>query len=419
MFVWASLFLLYLTFFSHFSFASLDTQIQTQLFQYATDSNPTFYFKGKSILESDSFLIQVHTYDESGSKGAWSFDLDPIRYTLSLSDDKKDFLWLGREQPLNLTREHPVEPFTALGTLWPQNQLEALNPRVSGWIGLGVVKTLSENFKFNFAYSPLFLPTFGPSLGFTERGEINPSRFARLPPDQAIIGGVHLPIRYQLKVGQLSELLLQHQVFTSLSTDTSFMNADVFAYTAPKPDPVPLTSGRVDVRSPSYVNAQAQIQVQFPREYWAGTRFYFKEIFLKPALEWVQNLKDTSLHTVSLTHYFNSPLVNPYQINKVGSGAFGLLTHLQTANESARYSDLLVFLKIPLSITENLSLMSYIQATLLASKQGFYLSEEFEYAFTPFLSALASVHVLSGQDGSYFGDWRQEDFYGSGLKWKF
>ncbi len=404
-------------FISSISFATIESAIQTQFYQYASDTSPTFYLSEKTIFETRNFLTEFHAYDESGPKGAWSVDLDPLRYNLKLDGAGNDYVWLGREHPLNLTRSQQVEPFTAVGSIWVQNQLDALNPRVSGWVGLGLIKTITPGWKVNFAYSPLFLPTFGPSLGFTNQGDLNPSRFARLPPSQVETGGVTVPIRYQLQVGQLSQLLLQHQVFLAVANNTSAIDAEIFAYTAPVPNPVPLANANLAVGADT-VNAQVQIQPQFPREYWSGARIQFKELLFQPALELAQNLKTTNYRIISLTNYFDLPQLNPFVIKKPAKAAFGFLTHIGETFTDPQYSDCLAFIRLPFELTNEMTFRTMLQATLLNMRQGFFWSNELEYSFSTSFSILAAINILSGQDNSYFGDWRQEDSYAMGVKYK-
>ena len=122
--------------------AAIEDDLQLEVFKYASERAPTFYLSNSTPYYSNEFLGQMNLYFESGAKGAWSVDPDPVRVHLFLDDTKRNFFWIGREHPLNLTRTQPVEPTSALGNIWAQNQLDALNPRVSGWIGLGLLKSL-------------------------------------------------------------------------------------------------------------------------------------------------------------------------------------------------------------------------------------------------------------------------------------
>lgn len=398
------------------SYASFQEELQTKVFQYASENQPTFFLDSRSVFQTERFLTRINTYYESGTKGTWSVDPDPLRFDLYLSDSERNYLWFGREHPLNLTRSSPVEPTDALGTIWAQNKLNALNPRVSGWIGLGLHMKLDTEWTLIFAYSPIFLPSFGPSLGFSDSGDLNPARFARLPPANVNTGGAVLPIRYQLELGQISQLLLRPQYFAGIAHDEDMLYTDAYFYSAPRPDPIPLTTATLSV-TPSVVNAKVEIEPQFPREYWMGMRAQFKEVLFQPAIEATQGLHDWNYHYLSISGYFGAPQINPNVVPHTTRASFGLLTHLQQQFEDPQFSDLMVFLKLPLDLTNELSFRSLIQATLLQAKRSLYWMSEFEYAFSKSFSALATLRILSGENYSYFGDWRSEDSGSIGLRW--
>jgi len=397
-------------------FAAIEGELQTQLFKYAPDHSPTFYLSDKTIFSTGDFLGQANIYLETGPQGSWSFDPDPIRFSFYLDDHKQSLIFLGRDHPLNFTRGFAVEPYTALGSIWAQNQLEALNPRVSGWIGAGIVQALSPSLKLTAMYSPLFLPTFGPSLGFTDRGELNPARFTRLPPENATTGGVTVPIRYQIQINQLADLLLQHQAFLGLNFNNPDVNFDVYAYTAPDPNVVPLTNAKLAVNADT-VNAKVTIDPQFPREYWSGMRLFFKKLPFTPALEFVQSLIDYPTHIVSLTGYFDTSEFNPFVAKHQARSAFGVLSHFQRQFADPNLSDCLLFVKIPIAITDSLTYENLLETTMLSMRQSFYWLNQLEYEFHQGFSALVAIRILTGQDHSYFGDWRDQDSFSSGVKW--
>ncbi|MBU6154338.1 MAG: hypothetical protein KGP28_08570 [Bdellovibrionales bacterium] len=395
--------------------ASFRNDLGAHIFQYASEKAPTLYLSNKSIIETQSFLTKAELYFESGPRGAWTLDPDPIRYHFFLDDQKRTRVWAGRDHPLHLLEDRWIEPTSALGSVWVQNQLDALNPRVNGWVGAGVVHSFDENWKLVFTYSPLFLPTFGPSLGFSERGDLNPARFARLPPESVVTGGVALPIRYQLQVGQLSELLLRHQVFLGSSFSNQSTSLDFFAFTAPRPSAVPLTDATLAVGQTS-VNANVRINPQFPREYWSGVRIQRKDIEFKPSLELLQNLEDYSHHLISLTGYFRAPSLAPGVTNLSPRASFGILTHLQKQFEAPQFSDLLLFLRVPFELTARLISRTILQSTLLPSKRSLYLMNELEYSIQTDFSILAALRVLAGEDASYFGAWRNQSSVSIGVK---
>jgi hypothetical protein len=401
-----------------FSFASFNDDLQIQIFKYASDTHSVFSLTNTADFTSESFLSRTNIFVEGGPQGAWSFDPDPVRFNFKLNSKGSDFIWLGREQPLNLVRAEQVEFTSALGSIWAQNQLDALNPRVSGWIGTGFVKSLDEksNWKIFGAYSPVFLPSFGPSLGFTDRGELNPSRFARLPPGMVITNGVTVPIRYRLQMDQLSQLVFQQQAMVGLSSDSEDFNFDVYGFTAPHPDPVARTDSKLAVGEDA-VNARVDVNPQFPRESWAGARLQSKKMAFQPAVELLQKLNELSVHVASVTGYFDTVQLNPFVLKRASKASFGLVSHFQKMFEAPAQSDFLVFLKFPVDLTDNLILRTLVQSTLLNGKTSFYWMNELEYAVTRTFSITGAIRILTGEDNSYFGDWRNQDSFSGGLKW--
>ncbi len=395
--------------------ASFRNDLGTYIFQYASEKAPTLYLSNKSIFETQSFLAKTELYFESGPRGSWTLDPDPVRYHAFWDEEKRTKVWVGRDHPLHLLEDHWIEPTSALGNIWVQNQLDALNPRVNGWIGGGLVHAFDVHWKMVFAYSPLFLPTFGPSLGFSERGDLNPARFARLPPESVVTGGVTLPIRYQLRLNQLSELLLRHQVFLGTSFSNESVTVDTFAFTAPRPNAAALTDATLAVGQNS-VNANVSISPQFPREYWGGIRVQKKDLLFKPAFEFVQNLEDYPNHQVSLTGYFKGPSIPSGVSNLSPRASFGILTHFQKKFEAPQFSDFLLFLRVPVELTTKLVSRTLVQTTLLPSRRSLYWMNELEYLIKTDFSILAALRVLAGEDASYFGAWRNQSSLSIGVK---
>jgi hypothetical protein len=397
------------------SFGSIRDDLGAHIFQYASEKAPTFYLSNKAIFETKSFLTKAELYFESGPRGAWTLDPDPIRYHFHLDENKKTRIWAGRDHPLHLLEDRWIEPTSALGSIWVQNQLDALNPRVNGWVGAGLVHSFDENWKMVFTYSPLFLPTFGPSLGFSDRGDLNPARFARLPPESVVTSGVNIPIRYQLRLGQLSELLFRHQVFLGASRTNDTATLDAFAFTAPRPNAVPLTDATLAVGQ-NTVNANVSINPQFPREYWGGVRYQRKDLMFTPALEFLQNLEAYENHLVSLTGYFKAPSLPSGFTNLSPRASFGILTHFQKQFEAPQFSDLMLFLRVPFELTQKLVSRTILQTTLMPSRRSLYWMNEFEYSIKTDFSLLAALRVLAGEDSSYFGAWRNLGSVSIGVK---
>jgi hypothetical protein len=388
------------------SFALIHEELQTQILQYATDSTPTLFFNGSTQIETSRFQTKIYTYGETGTKGSWSLDPDPLRFDFHFSETQKSLMWLGREQPLNLVRSEKVEATDAVGTVWTQNQLYALQPRVSGWMSIGLHQPISTQTTLIVAYSPLFIPTLGPSLGFSQEGDIHPQRYSRLPPSTVNTGGVNLPIQYQLDLGQIRDLVLQPQFFAGIAHHSSIISMDASFFSAPRPNAVPLTSAKLAVK-PNAVTAKVEIEPQFPSEQWTAFRMQFKNLSFKPSIEWVQGLHDWSQQYVS----FSGTSSGPHPIR------FGFLSHLNSVSDEPRFSDALAFVRIPWRISDPLEWRNGLQTTLLSSRQSMYWLSELEYFFRNGFSILATTRLLAGDNYSWFGDWRAEDSAGIGMRW--
>jgi len=388
--------------------ASIHEDLQTQIYQYASEKNPVLNLSSKTTIKNDHFVTKVITYLESGKRGTWSVDADPLRYDFRYDEEANNFFWLGREHPLNLTRIDPVQVTDAVGNIWAQNQLNALNPRVIGWFSTGIHQHLTSDLVVLAAYSPLFLPTFGPSLGFSDTGgELNPVRYARLPPASVNTGGVLLPIRYQLQLGQIKDLVLQNQFFSGLTYNNGDLYLEATYFSAPRPNAVPLTQSSLQI-TPSLVYANVQIDPQFPREHWTTYRAQLLNVAFEPAVEYVQGLHNQNQRYLSVSGNLRTA---PSQ-----KANFGILTSFNKNPEDPEFSDLLAFVFLPLQFTDSLSLNSMIRSTLLRTRQSIFTMFELQYALSKSLSLLSSIRVLAGENYSYFGDWRAEDSFTFGMR---
>jgi hypothetical protein len=390
------------------SFASFENEVQTQFFQYATEAQPTFYWNGRTRIESGKFQTTIHSYSETSGKGSWSVDPDPLRFDFHLAEKRKSIFWIGRDHPLNLVRNVRIKATDAIGTVWSQNQLNALEPRVAGWLGFGLHHRITEQTGIILAYSPFFIPTLSPSLGFNESGDLNPKRYSRLPPSDVNTGGAILPIRYQLELGQIRDLVLQSQFLVGLANETESTAFDATWFSAPRPNAVPLTSAKLAVTQTA-VTAKVEIEPQFPREQWSSFRVQLKKIPFRPSFEWVQGLQDWTQQYASFTG--SHPLTPSTSIE------FGLLTHTGNTSEDPRFSDMLVFVRLPWTITDRFVFRNLIQSTLLTGKKSIYWLSELEIKIQNQWSTLINARMLSGDDYSWFGDWRAEDSAGIGVRW--
>ena len=387
--------------------AAWEDELTSHQIQYASEDSPTIQITNKTLFESPHLQIRSKIFFESGPRGNWTLDPDPVRFHFLRGKTGEDEIWIGRDHPLRTLHGPDTEPFSAIGAIWAQNQVDALNPRVSGWVGAGMNHSLDGHWGVRLAYSPIFIPDLSPRLGFSDWGNLNPARFARVPPSTVETGGVSLPIRYQLRLNQLSEVVFRHQAFSGIDFDSKAFHLDLYYYTAPKPDPVPLTDSKIAVDG-SNVNAHVAIMPQFPREHWTGLRAQMKDWILSPTLEFAQNLEDSTLHFVSISGSIGNPHSTPPSL--------GFLARPFKSSDPPSLSDLLFFFRLPLILTRHLAARLLIESTLFPARRSLYWVQDLEYALQGGFSGLLSMKVLAGEDGSYFGEWRNESSLSLGLR---
>ncbi|MEK6578326.1 MAG: hypothetical protein AABZ55_03790, partial [Bdellovibrionota bacterium] len=140
----------------------------------------------KALLEDERIPVRelhVKMFYESGPTGDKSFDLDSSAIRFNLSQDPnqntKGHFWFGRVHPFLEGRpSETLSQTEAIGSNWVQNQSDALDPSISGWIGGGLrAKNEETGFGFTLAYSPLFLPSFGPRVTLDEIKAPQAARF--------------------------------------------------------------------------------------------------------------------------------------------------------------------------------------------------------------------------------------------------
>jgi hypothetical protein len=393
------------------SIAAFQEDLRTQFFQYATETNATLNLNSTTTIKTDHFISKFIGYVETGKRGTWNIDADPLRYDFHYDEEKNNFIWLGREHPLNLTRNDPVQVTDAIGNIWAQNQINALNPRVVGWFSTGILQHLNPNLVVVGAFSPLFIPTFGPSLGFNDSGDLQPVRYARLPPASVNTGGVLLPIRYQLELGQIKDLLLRNQYFAGIVYKNENVYLEATYFSAPRPNAVPITQSALQI-TPQVVYAKVQIDPQFPREHWSTYRAQLLNVPLQPAVEFVYGIKSGQQQNHDQYLSLSGNLSTGFR----QKASFGLLTSFQKNPEDPEFSDLLAFAYLPFHITDSWSLNTLVRSTLLNTRQSIYSMLELQYDLNQNLSLLSSIRVLSGKNYSYFGDWRSEDSFTLGMR---
>jgi hypothetical protein len=181
---------------------------------------------------SARFTTDFRGFHEAGPAGDWSVDFPQL---YGRAADPTEF-WLGRRLPWASSRDG-VELMPAWSSArsqaWVQNQSDVFDPRAVGWVGAGVLHPLGDGTTLSVAYSPLFLPHFGPSVRLSQDLAAEASRYGRLPPQQVRIGEAVFPIRYRIDTGDLRSILLQQQAYAELKRG----EFSLVGWSAPNPEP--------------------------------------------------------------------------------------------------------------------------------------------------------------------------------------
>lgn len=421
------------------------SQLELGALQFANEASPASrgFLEGQLFSEDSDFHRTLagwgffETPSLSGTtQGSWGGDLDPVFM-------RKQFLHstaltLGRFQPaLPLRGEKTQAPGlrlshrSAVGANWGQNQMDALFPRVTGWVGAGVSHRFGSGVFVQAAYSPLFIPTLGPQLDLSRDTSPQGSRYTRLPPQRVQIGEAVLPLRYEVDAGDLSEILFQHQAFASVGVDYPGFFLQALAWSAPSPDPELDVEGRLRVgeaASPSDTSGSdtsgsgtsgsasenpADVLVvakpTFPRRHYAALRAHFGTGWFAPEVSWVQELTQ-GISTFSLAlhsrWWIGGAEVHP---------AFGWLHRFGVKPsgpvQSADYADRLGWLSIALQ-------WGKFRPQVVWEKHfthpGQWFRMRVDYLLDENFALFSSLSLLTGGDQSYYGAWRSLDSFGVG-----
>lgn len=362
--------------------------------------------------------LHFYSFFESGTGGDRSIDLDRTVLRVSMFD--QSHLWIGRTHPL-LEATHGDTPtyLDAIGTNWAQNQSDALSPRVTGWVGVGGhLEDSKRSFSITTAFSPIFLPSFGPRLQLSEDSAAQGSRFSRLPPQYVEQGNALLPLRYKLDVGSIKSIIFQPQAFISAGYSNSDMRADVMDWTAPNPSPevdtdfalVTHTSGLV---SDDSADVMVDAHPKFHRQHFTGVRYSAFGIFGKPLLagtyEWFRKEVTASIQ-FTLIDFVTLGYLNRWTPNASNASSATTL--------SPSFANQLVWTEISTRFYHDLVTPSlHIEEHLASNNRGRMFRPKITYSVTSNLSIFALAEVIRGQDRSYFGEWRSLGSAAMGVNW--
>ena len=250
------------------------------------------------------FFLSTHLQFEAIGKNGINFDLDRLGY---LSRESWGTVTVGRVHPWEL-EELPVQenglpnPSQKLGpwSLHGQTQSQNLglelgfpmqtneigafrSPFLAGWVGvhIHVPESATIPISFSASASPLFIPTIGGQVRFSEDESTQTGRFGRTPPEKIEVSGTDLPLYYRLNTDHIwDDILLQPQFMiqashhsTSSAIEGAFRSARWSSHfwisRAPQPDPAAKASGTIRV-SGDEITALAEITPSFPQRWTFG-----------------------------------------------------------------------------------------------------------------------------------------------------
>lgn len=352
------------------------------------------------------------SFYETGEFGDKSLDVD--RTLVRFAVPKKSYFWLGRAHPHEerfglASNAEEVNYQSALGSLWVQNQANALQPRVSGWLGAGWSGQVL-GMSMTAVLAPVFLPTFGPRLNLSESATAHGARFAHLPPQHIVLGDAFLPVRYRVNTGDLSEIILQSQTYLSLGRQTEWGSFSIFGWSAPDPNPQLDTSGMVKVSDAS-VNVLVEAIPKFPRRNHVGFEWFNSKASFQSILD-----PDRRQMTLSWSVRPWSPLrvgfLHDFSLNE---NAVSSTTPGVSSPVYARY---LAWARIEGSFFKNHFHPSLrVEQHLGEGEQGYWVMPQILYTPEENLSVFAKMNILAGSNSSYFGQWRALDSVNAGVQY--
>jgi hypothetical protein len=346
--------------------------------------------------------LRLLGFFESGHHGQTSIDLDPV--VLRFTTLKDSHLWVGRAHPAGEAfRLKAIDRASALGANWTQNQHDALEPRVSGWIGAGFRQAIpSTRLSVTASFSPIFLPSFGPSLELSPDDDATGSRFTKLPPARVRISEkVLLPIRYDLQTGDLREIVRQDQVFVSTGYEHPWVQTSLFGWSAPKPDPVIAHFEKLRIVRESDADVIVTAKPSFPRQTFWGMRVASRDLLLSPEVElaWETQSRQTTV----------SAALQPLERWRLGAlNRFG--------ERDPTYARTLIWTEASSGIYKSLSGGLRYEQHLLHDYEGGWVKPTLLYQANRNFEVFATADVIAGQDGSYFGNWRALDSFAMGAR---
>lgn len=374
--------------------------------QFSREISPTWDVSAQIQTEGAHGRVDAFAFAEPGPAGQWGLDAPEIYYRLGTEDMAA---LIGRARPLEQGIVRPSHPLTAWGSAWVQNQTRPLDPVTSGWLGLSAYRRTNSGLFFTASVSPVFLPNFGPRLDLSPTSSPSGSRFANLPPQFYDVGGVWLPLHYQISVGDLSRIILQPQAYGSFGYRGEWFSGRLALWSAPSPTPQVAASGKLrvvdDAQRPD-VFVLVEATPSFPRENLLGAEFEFSGIWSRPRVQLVSAVDRSDRWAISVE-------VQPFRILSLGA----LHEHRPEAvgpSKDPTFGSGLVWAQ--LAETEGRFRPSVRWLSHINDHDQF-AEAALGFALTRHSIVQASARFLVGPDLTYFGNWRNLDSVGIRWEW--
>lgn len=411
----------------------IHSQISVSGQQFATEGTPGSRVDLFGQILSESSLYEGRTargelnffsFFETGTPGDRSFDFDSTAIRFGIAPgSSQGHLWLGRVQPLNegfeRTGLNVITPSSAIGANWVQNQSNALSPRVSGWIGAGGHMKFSSGVFITAAYSPLFLPNFGPRLELSESSAAEGSRFASLPPAAIDLNGDgnEFPLRYRVETGDIAGIVLQPQALVAAGYENSLHRLTFMAWSAPNPSPELSTSGKVKVDS-SDANVLVTATPKFARQNFLGAQWLGRGVALKPAVEllYATSGKLSASARLRPLRFFEAGYLTTVETLQNDPAADGSQPAVTTPAPYAK--NLLWAEATGTAMGGKLAPSLRVEQHLTSKLEGRWLLPQIGYRPDSNWMLFANASILTGPDRSYFGNWKSLDSVSMGARYQ-
>jgi len=393
--------------FGHRAYATLESS-QNLILNLGAESKTEVWQRPRyeALVYSD---IEFATQNRLGK----NFDLGTTAYRQGLGDYL--LFSFGRFYPLEEFSEYyEKSSIDAVGINWSVNEKNPSLVRPVGWLGIGSRVRLYKNLTLGFQYSPLFIPTLGPTIVYSkDDAPSSESPFARLPPASVKLDAeTQLPLRIALDEIDMRKLLLQDQFFAALNyTYPELFSLSLFAWDSPSPTPTTTTTEMLRVSGDDVyilVNATAA----FPRRQRTGVALSSTFIDMQAVYEQAGGLLTLS-SALKLYSYLQIGFLHTIrgaQNNDAGDSG-------EESGEivSPLLDEKMAWISASLPLFYSLKLSGRLLKNMNVVNDGASLNLTAQYDFTSYASIYSTLQLFAGGDNSYFGTWRNLDFITTGV----